>query len=94
MALLTDERIHAVRAASLLGVAVRAANVVLLPDDAPADLRPEILRSANFLRFRFKIGPDPEATHSSAVAPPFLNQIRQILGQPEREVLTDIPALL
>ncbi|MFZ1813418.1 MAG: two-component sensor histidine kinase, partial [Rhizobiaceae bacterium] len=43
--LLTDERNLAVRAALGFEVAGRAANVVLLLDDAPADLRPAILRA-------------------------------------------------
>lgn len=93
LVLLTDERNRAVRAALGLEAAGRAANVVLLLDDAPADLRPEILRSANSPLVRFEVGPDPEATHSSPDAAPFLNQIRQILGQPEREVVADIHAL-
>lgn len=93
LVLLTDERNRAVRAALGLEAAGRAANVVLLLDDAPADLRPEILRSANSPLVRFEVGPDPEATHNSADAEPFLNQIREILGQPEREVLADIHAL-
>ena len=93
LVLLTDERNRAVRAALGLEAAGRAANVVLLLDDAPADLRPEILRSANSPLVRFAVGADPEATHNSADAAPFLNRIRQILGQPEREVLADIHAL-
>ena len=93
LVLLTDERNRAVRVALGLEAAGRAANVVLLLDDAPADLRPEILRSANSPLVRFEVRPDPEATHSSPDAAPFLNQIRQILGQPEREVVADIHAL-
>ncbi len=91
--LLTDERNRAVRAALGLEAAGRAANVALLLDDAPADLRPEILRSADSPLVRFKVGPGPEASHGSADAAPFLDQVRQILNQPDREVLADIHVL-
>ncbi len=91
--LLTDERNRAVRVAVGLEAAGRAANVALLLDDAPADLRPEILRSADSPLVRFEVGPSPSALHNSTDAAPFLDQIRQILGQPEREVLADIHAL-
>ncbi len=91
--LLTDERNRAVRAALGLEAAGRAANVALLLDDAPANLRAEILRSADSPLVRFEVGPGPSAPHNSTDAAPFLDQIRQILGQPEREVLADIHAL-
>lgn len=91
--LLTDERNRAVRAALGLEAAGRAANVALLLDDAPADLRAEILRSADSPLVRFEVGPGPTAPHNSSEAAPFLDQIRRILGQPEREVLADIQAL-
>ena len=92
--LLTDERNRAVRAALGLEAAGRAANVALLLDDAPADLRAQILRSADSPLVRFDVGPGPSAPHNSTNAAPFLDQIRQILGQPEREVLADIRALV
>ena len=44
LVLLTDERNRAVRAALGLEAAGRAAYLALLLDDAPADLRPEILQ--------------------------------------------------
>lgn len=91
--LLTDERNRAVRAALGLEAAGRAANVALLLDDAPADLRTEILRSTNSPLMRFEVGSEPSAPHNSTDAAPFLDQVRQILGQPEREVLADIHAL-
>jgi signal transduction histidine kinase len=91
--LLTDERNRAVRVALGLEAAGRAANVVLLLDDTPADLRPSILRAADSPLVRFKVGPEPEAPHDSADADFVLSQIRQILGDPEREVRADIQAL-
>lgn len=91
--LLTDERNRAVRAALGLEAAGRAANVALLLDDAPADLQAGILRSADSPLVRFKVGPDPEASHNTENAAPFLDQIRQILNQPDREVRADIHAL-
>jgi signal transduction histidine kinase len=91
--LLTDERNRAVRAALGLEAAGRAANVALLLDNAPADLRAEILRSADSPLVRFEVGPGPSAPHNSTDAAPFLDQIRQILGPPERHVLADIHPL-
>lgn len=91
--LLTDERNRAVRAALGLEAAGRAANVVLLLDSAPSDLRPSILRAADSPLVRFEVGPAPEASHDSAEADVVLRQIRQILGEPEREVRADVHAL-
>jgi len=91
--LLTDERNRAVRAALGLEAAGRAANVVLLLDDAPIGLRPSILRAADSPLLRFKVGPEPEAPRDSSDADVVLRQIRQILGEPEREVRADVCAL-
>jgi signal transduction histidine kinase len=91
--LLTDERNRAVRAALGLEAAGRAANVVLLLDDAPADLRSSILRAADSPLVRFELGAEPEAPHTSNDADAILRQIRQILGEPEREVRADVHAL-
>jgi len=91
--LLTDERNRAVRAALGLEAAGRAANVVLLLDSAPADLRTSILRAADSPLVRFEIGPEPEASHDSTESDQVLRQIRQILGEPEREVRADVHAL-
>lgn len=91
--LLTDERNRAVRAALGLEAAGRAANVVLLLDNAPADLRPAILRAADSPLVRFEVGPGLEARHDSAESDVVLRQIRQILGEPDREVRADVHAL-
>jgi signal transduction histidine kinase len=91
--LLTDERNRAVRAALGLEAAGRAANVVLLLDSAPADLRRSILRAADSPLVRFEVGPKPDAPHDSAEADVLLRQIRQILGEPQREVRADVHAL-
>ena len=91
--LLTDERNRAVRAALGLEAAGRAANVALLLDSAPTDLRTSILRAADSPLVRFEVGPEPEAPHDSAEADVVLRQIRQILGKPEREVRADVHAL-
>ena len=90
LVLLTDERNRAVRAALGLEAAGRAANVVLLLDSAPADLRQSILRAADSPLVRFDVGTAPEAPHDSADADVVLRQIRQILGEPEREVRADV----
>jgi signal transduction histidine kinase len=91
--LLTDERNLAVRAALGFEVAGRAANVVLLLDDAPADLRPSILRAADSPLVRFEVGPAPEAPHDGTDADSVLGQIRQILDNPEREIRADVHAI-
>jgi signal transduction histidine kinase len=91
--LLTDERNRAVRAALGLEAAGRAANVALLLDSAPGDLHASILRAADSLLVRFDVGPSPEAPHDSAGADLVLRQIRQILGEPNREVRADVHAL-
>lgn len=88
--LLTDERNRAVRAALGLEAAGRAANVVLLLDTAPADLRLSILRAADSPLVRFSVASEPEAPHDSADADFVLNQIRKTLGEPEREVRADV----
>ncbi|MFN4129498.1 MAG: two-component sensor histidine kinase, partial [Paracoccaceae bacterium] len=93
LVLLTDERNRAVRAALGLEAAGRAANVVLLLDSAPEDLRPSILRAADSPLVRFEVDAEPEALHDSAEADMVLRQIRQILGEPEREVRADVHAL-
>ncbi|WP_050526539.1 ATP-binding protein [Pseudorhodobacter aquimaris] len=91
--LLTDERNRAVRAALGLEAAGRAANVVLLLDDAPPALRSSILRSADSPLVRFTVGPQAEAPHDSSEATFVLGQIRQILADPSREVRADVHAL-
>lgn len=91
--LLTDERNRAVRAALGLEAAGRAANVALLLDSAPGDLHASILRAADSPLVRFGVGPSPEAPHDSAEADLVLRQIRQILGEPNREVRADVHAL-
>lgn len=93
LVLLTDERNRAVRAALGLEAAGRAANVALLLDSAPSDLRPSILRAADSPLVQFDIGSEPEALHTSADSDIVLLQIRQILGEPEREVRADVHAL-
>lgn len=90
LVLLTDERNRAVRAALGLEAAGRAANVVLLLDSAPPELRLSILRAADSPLVRFDVGPEPKARHDSADAEVVLRQIRQILGEPDREVLADV----
>jgi len=85
LSLLTDERNRAVRAALGLEAGGRAANVVLLLDDAPTDLRPSILRAADSPLVRFIVEPEPEPPHNSSDADVVLRQIRQILVDPERE---------
>ncbi|SEO18724.1 Signal transduction histidine kinase [Pseudorhodobacter antarcticus] len=92
--LLTDERNRAVRAALGLEAAGRAANVALLLDDAPLGLRPSILRSADSPLVRFTVGPEAEAPHDSSDANFVLGQIRQILGDPARDIRADVHALV
>ncbi len=91
--LLRDERNRAVRAALGLEAAGRAANVVLLLENTPVDLRPSILRAADSPLVRFVVGPRPEVPHGSAESDVVLRQMRQILGEPDREVRADVHAL-
>lgn len=91
--LLADERNRAVRAALGLEAAGRAANVVLLLDEAPADLRSSIMRAANSPLVRFSIAPEPEATHDSDDSRGVRDQITQILGRDDRTIHVDIHAL-
>lgn len=91
--LLADERNRAVRAALGLEAAGRAANVVLLLDEAPAQLRSSILRAANSPLVRFSIAAEPEATHDSDDSRGVRDQITQILGRDDRTIHVDIHAL-
>lgn len=91
--LLTDERNRAVRAALGFETAGRAANVVLLLDDTPAELRPSILRAADSPLVRFEVALEPDAPRKSGNADFVVSQIRQILGEPEREVRAEVHAL-
>jgi len=52
-----------------------------------------ILRSADSPLVRFELGSQPEARHNSSDADVVLRQIRQILGEPQREVRADVHAL-
>ncbi len=58
-----DERSLAVRAALGLEAADRAANIVRLIEEAPAELRPAILRAANSPLVRFSLGAAPAVDH-------------------------------
>jgi signal transduction histidine kinase len=91
--LLTDERNRTVRAVLGLEAAGRAANVVMLLDSAPLELRASILRAADSPLVRFEVGSEPAAPHDSAEADVVLRQIGQILGKPEREVRADVHAI-
>lgn len=62
--LFADERSLAIRAALGFEAAGRAANVARLIEEAPADLRPSIIRAANSPLVRFDLGTKPLVQHS------------------------------
>ena len=88
--LLTDERNRAVRAALASEAAGRAANVALLLDAAPDDLRAPILRAADSPLVRFQITPAPEVARNNTGDRSVLRQIERIIGDPARDVRVDI----
>lgn len=61
--LFVDERSLAVRAAIGAEAAGRAANVALLIEEAPPELRTSILRAADSPLVRFEIAPEPTVDH-------------------------------
>ncbi len=92
--LFSDERSRAVRMALGTEAAGRAANVALLLEEAPVDLRPAILRSANSPLVRFSLDSEPAAPTSGRSAPGFVSQIRRIIGgAPERRILADLSVM-
>lgn len=87
----TDERGRAVRAAMGLEAAGRAANVARLLEEAPADLRPSILRSADSPLVRFRVEPQPAAPAIGNNGAQFIRQIRQVLGDShQRDIRANI----
>ncbi len=79
--LFLDERSFAVRSALSYEAADRAANIVTLLQQAPADLRPAILRAANSPFVRFTIDAAPAVDHlDHAGNPAIAAQIRMLLG--------------
>ncbi len=85
-----DERDRAVRAALGYEVAGRAANVARLLDEAPEDLRPQILAAANSPLVRFRIEAGPAVDHTGHDSPGIAERLRRTLSDPSREVLVEI----
>ena len=90
--LTTDERNRAVRAATGLEAAGRAANVAMLLDDAPISLHASILRSANSPLVSFELGDTAAAPGTTGEAALYLARMRQILGIPEHPIGAEIHA--
>ncbi len=86
----SDERDRAVRAALGYEAAGRAANVAQLLDEAPEDLRPQILAAANSPLVRFRIESSPAVDHTGHDSPGVADRLRRTLGDPSREVLVEI----
>ena len=84
--LLTDERNRAVRAALGAEAAGRAANIALLLEAAPDDLRAPILRAADSPLVRFAVAPAPEVARNDPRGAAVLRQIEAIMGDPARDV--------
>jgi len=79
--LFVDERLLAIRAALGFEAAGRAANVALLLEEAPPDLRTSILRAANSPLVRFDLSDDPTADHAGHPdADVIKDRIRALLG--------------
>ncbi len=87
--LLTDERNRAVRAALASEAAGRAANIALLLEAAPDDLRAAILRAADSPLVRFQVTPVPDVARNDPGGAAILRQIEQIMGDPARDVRVD-----
>lgn len=90
--LTTDERNRAVRAATGLEAAGRAANVAMLLDDAPVSLHASILRSANSPLVSFELGDSAAAPGTSDDAALYLARMSQILGIPAHPIGAEIHA--
>ena len=88
--LLTDERNRAVRAALGAEAAGRAANIALLLDAAPHDLRAPILRAAESPLVRFELSPAPEVARNDPAGAAVLRRIEAIMGDPARDVRVDV----
>ena len=88
--LLTDERARAVRAALGAEAAGRAANIALLLEAAPGDLHASILRAGDSPLVHFDVDAAPEVTRSDPTGRGVRRQVRQILGDPARDVRVDI----
>ena len=85
-----DERDRAIRAALGYEAAGRAANVALSLDQAPEELRPQIVLAANSPLVRFWIGDEPTVDNESHDLQGIPDRIRRSLGDSGREVLVEI----
>lgn len=80
--LFVDERSLAIRAALGFEAAGRAANVVRLIEQAPADLQPSILRAADSPLVRFSIDDTPTVTHAEHSENGAVERhVRELLGE-------------
>ncbi len=86
----SDERDRAIRAALGYEAAGRAANVAQLLDQAPEQLRPQIVLAANSPLVRFWIGDAPAVDHDSHDPQGITDRLRRTLGDPDREILVEI----
>lgn len=86
----SDERDRAIRAALGYEAAGRAANVAQLLDQAPKELRPQIVLAANSPLVRFWIGDGPAVDHDSHDPQGITDRLRRTLGDPDREILVEI----
>lgn len=90
--LFVDERSLAIRAALGFEAAGRAANVVRLIEQAPADLKPSILRAADSPLVRFSLDEVPAVTHLEHDDGGRVERhIRQLLDEPSnREIRVEL----
>ena len=86
----SDERDRAVRAALGYEAAGRAANVARLLDDAPQDLRQQIVTAANSPLVQFWIDTVPAVDHADHDASGISERVQRALDDPSREVRIEI----
>lgn len=90
--LFVDQRALAVRSALAIEAADRAGSTARLLEDAPQDLRSEILQAASSSLVRFTIGPTPLVTGETGNAPNWIERrIRAVLATDDpRAVRVDL----
>ncbi|KNG95030.1 histidine kinase [Pseudaestuariivita atlantica] len=86
----SDERDRAVRAALGYEAAGRAANVAQLLDEAPEELRPQIVLAANSPLVRFWLDDEPAVDHAGHDSVGISDRLRSALNDPDRDILVEI----
>jgi hypothetical protein len=92
LAILLDERRHALRAAERAQVLARTASIVRLVEATPAELHPHILRTASSPRLRFWVDDDAavDATVEAHRRNPLQARLAELLDGSARPVLVEL----